>query len=242
MLIFWNNDDNGGWPTGRLLRAINGLVAEAPLAERTHLRLMVQHCAVHFGLRANVVDIDIKVAARRGATELRRMAEMKSPSEYTLLQRHREARQTGVVERDDGSSSSGTEGDDEYEAPVPKKTGASSKKAKGQCRQKGCDAAAHVPHCPGCHRLICVSGRVKQQQQQQLLLLRSLLQPRRSQTCARRASRSCTRLPPGRPCWGSSSGGWHGRGCRGGCCGRCCRLRCRGPPMQGRPLSWFPRR
>ena len=87
MLLLWNNDDNGGWPTGRLLRAINGLVAEAPLAERTRLRLMAQLCAVHFGLRANVFDIYIKVAARRGATELRRMAEMKSPSEYTLLQR-----------------------------------------------------------------------------------------------------------------------------------------------------------
>ena len=72
--------------TGRLL-PVNGLVAEAPLAERTRLRLMAQLCAVHFGLRANVVDIDIKVAARRGATELRRMAEMKSPSEYILLQR-----------------------------------------------------------------------------------------------------------------------------------------------------------
>ena len=72
--------------TGRLL-PVNGLVAEAPLAERTRLRLMAQLCTVHFGLRANVVDIDIMVAARRGATELRRMAEMKSPSEYTLLQR-----------------------------------------------------------------------------------------------------------------------------------------------------------
>ena len=71
--------------TGRLL-PVNGLVAEAPLAERTRLRLMAQLCTV-FGLRANVVDIDIKVAARRGATELRRMAEMKSPSEYALLQR-----------------------------------------------------------------------------------------------------------------------------------------------------------